>query len=172
MTDDNKFYLERLFKSPFYNIGYLFWDIYQGVYRTPMIISRKKFDNAIDTGHGVKIMVMFGIGEKNKLAAKEANVKIREHFKDRVEASWAYEFIELSPAGASKSNGLKFYSDYLKINHSDVYVVGDSGNDISMFIEFPEHSFCMSHAALSVSKYASHTVDRFEEIEKYLEERK
>ena len=62
--------------------------------------------------------------------------------------------------------------NYLKINHDDIFVVGDSGNDISMFKEYQENSFCMSHAPLSVSKYAKHIVKRFENIDDYLNEDK
>lgn len=172
MASDNTFTLEKYFKNPFYNLGYFMWYFMQGVYREPMKTSKEKFDSVIDGGRAVKIMIMFGIGQKNIKRASEANKIIYKQFGDKLTASWSDEFIELSPKEANKSNGLQFYADYLKINHDDVFVVGDSGNDISMFKEFPKHSFCMKHAQLSVSKYASNTVDRFEDIENYLEERK
>ena len=106
--------------------------------------------------------------ESAKKRSAEANKELFREFGHEIEASWSNEFIEISPYGCSKSNGLKFIENYLKINHSDIYVVGDSGNDISMFKEYQEQSFCMSHAPLSVSKYAKHTIKRFENIETYL----
>lgn len=172
MTSDYQFVLEKFFKSPFYNLGYYFWTAAQGVLRTPMTISKEKFDKAIEDGKVLKVLVMYGLGKKNIEHAKVSNKEVFHKFGDVLETSWSVQTIELTPKGCSKSNALKFYSDYHKINHDDVFVCGDSGNDISMFKEFPEHSFCMSHAPLSVSKYAKHTMNRVEDIEVYLEERK
>lgn len=172
MTSDYQFILEKYFKNPFYNLGYFFWTASQGVLRTPMKISKKKFDEAIEEGKVTKLMVMYGLGKKNIENAKNSNKEVFRKFGDVLETSWSVQTIELTPKGCFKSNGLKFYSDYHKINHDDVFVCGDSGNDISMFKEFPEHSFCMSHAPLSVSKYAKYTMNRVEDIEVYLEERK
>ena len=168
MDDKDNFVCRDKFKSLFYKVGYALWVSTQGVYRERFKTSREKFYECLNDGNARKIMVFFGIGKKNKNRAKEANKIIREKYKDVVEASWSGEFIELSPYGCSKSLGLKYYINYLNINPSDVYVVGDSGNDISMFNEFPEHSFCMKRSPLSVSKYAKYTISRFQELEKYI----
>ena len=172
MTNEDEFILKNSFKSLGYKIGQFLWYIYQGVLREPYYTSEKKFYEAIDNGKVNKIMVMFGITEKSKQRSNEANKDLREKFGDVIEPSWSYEFIELSPAGTSKSSGLKSLANYLNITSSDIYVVGDSGNDISMFKEFSKNSFCMAKAPLSVSKYANHTIKHFDEIREYLEERK
>ena len=169
MSDDGQFVSRERFKTLFYRVGYTLWNWYQGVYKEPFVVSRKKYDELLDHGHIYKVMVFFGIGKKNVEVSKQANKGIRETYEGTLEASWSNEFIELSPHGCSKSEGLKYYLDYFKINHSDVYVVGDSGNDISMFTAFPENSFCMSHALLSVSKYAKHTLKRFAQLENYID---
>lgn len=169
MTTDGRFIVRDKFESLSYRMAYVIWNFFEGVYREPFYINKKDFNQVIDQGKIAKIMIFFGIGKKNKNASKEANKILRDNFADSFEASWSGEFIELSPVGCSKSEGLKSYLKHFNINHSDVYVVGDSGNDISMFNEFPENSFCMKHAPLSVSKYAKHTIKRFYEIEKYID---
>lgn len=169
MSDDGEFISRRRFDTLFYRVGYAIWNATQGIYKEPFYVDTKKFNDIINNGHARKIMVFFGIGKKNVATSKEANKGIRKTYSNEMEASWSNEFIELSPYGCSKSEGLKYYLNYLKINHSDVYVVGDSGNDISMFNAFPEHSFCMAHASLSVSKYAKHTLKRFADLKNYIE---
>ena len=77
--------------------------------------------------------------------------------------------IEFTPTNCSKAEGLKYYANYHKINAEDIFVVGDSGNDISMFTEFHENSFCMAQAPLSVSKYAKNQIRNFWELEKFIE---
>ena len=172
MADTDEFVQRNKFKSLIYRFMNALWYFYQGALRNPFVISEKRFNEIIDTGHAYKLMIMFGISKKSKKRSQEANKELFKQFGNEIEASWSNEFIEISPYGCSKSNGLKFMENYLKINHDDVFVVGDSGNDISMFKEYQEHSFCMSHAPLSVSKYAKHIVKRFENINDYLNEDK
>lgn len=169
MSEDGHFISQRKFDTLFYKVGYALWNAFEGTYKEPFRVDTKLFNEILESGKARKIMVFFGIGKKNVASSKEANKGIREKYSNELEASWSNEFIELSPFGCSKSEGLKYYLDYLKIKHSDIYVVGDSGNDISMFNSFPEHSFCMDHASLSVSKYAKHTLKRFADLEKYID---
>ncbi len=168
MSEDNQFIMRDSFESRLYSAGYALWNFFEGVYREPFIVDKEKFNEILHTGKIRKIMIFFGIGKKNVNSSKEANKGIYEKYKNEVEPSWSGEFIELSPFGCSKSEGLKYYIQYNKINHNDVYVVGDSGNDISMFKEFPENSFCMKHSPLSVSKYAKHVIKHFSDLEKYI----
>ena len=168
MADNDEFVQREKFSSLFYRIVNTLWYIYQGALKNPYHVSKDRFYELIDQGKVYKLMVMFGVSKKAKKRSAEANKELFREFGHEIEASWSNEFIEISPYGCSKSNGLKFIENYLKINHSDIYVVGDSGNDISMFKEYQEQSFCMSHAPLSVSKYAKHTIKRFENIETYL----
>ena len=172
MSEDNEFVQRNKFKSLFYRIVNSIWYFYQGALRNPFEINEEKFNKIVDEGKTFKLMIMFGVSKKSKQRACEANKELYKTFPNEIEASWSNEFIEISPYGCSKSNGLKFLENYLKINHNDVFVIGDSGNDISMFKEYQENSFCMKHAPLSVSKYANHTIKKFENIEDYLLEDK
>lgn len=169
MADDDNYICTKSFDSLFYTIGYQFWYLSQGAYRERFHLKNKKFYNALNNGHVYKAMLMFGIGEDGCNKASEANKVIREKYSDKVEASWSKEMIELSPVGCSKAEGLKYYLNYHKINPEDIIVVGDSGNDISMFNEFYENSFCMAQAPLSVSKYAKNIIENFWDLEKFIE---
>ena len=172
MSKDDEFIQEHKFKSLFYRFVNALWYFYQGALRNPCKTSKELFDKIINEGRCLKLMIMFGVSKKSQKRCSEANKELYKEFGNEIEASWSNQMIEISPYGCSKSNGLKFIENYLKINHDDVFVVGDSGNDISMFKEYQEHSFCMKHAPLSVSKYAKHTIRRFENIKDYLYEDK
>ena len=156
------------FKSRLISLGYKFWYFTQGVYREKFYFNNDKYNEVVANGRIFKIMLMFGIGKKGKEAAKEANKQIREKYAADLEASWSDEMIEISPFGCSKAEGLKYYMNYHNINAEDIFVVGDSGNDISMFNEFYENSFCMSHSPLSVLKRAKHTIEHFYDLQELI----
>ena len=172
MSSDNEFVQRDKFKSLGYRIMNKLWYWYQGALRNPYEICKEKFNQIISEGKAFKLMIMFGVSKKSKQRCSEANKDLFKEFGNEIESSWSNEFIEISPYGCSKSNGLKFLENYLKIKHDEIFVVGDSGNDISMFKEYQDNSFCMSHAPLSVSKYAKHTIKHFGNIKDYLYEDK
>ena len=142
----------------------LYW-FFQGKKREQYILSNKVFDEKLKGGKVYKVMVFFGLARSKSEVSKEINKELRDQFKD-VESSWTSVVNELTPPNCNKGEGLKYYCDYLKINHDDVYVVGDSGNDISMFNLFHDHSYCMAHAYPSVKKYAAHTISRVHKLDK------
>lgn len=150
-------------------MGYGLYSLSQGIYREPNTFLKKSYNTELKYGQIYKLMVMFGVNKRASLRAMEANRALRMKFGDEFEFSWSSVMIEITPTKCSKAEGLKFYLDYHKINDDEIFVVGDSGNDISMFNTFYENSFCMSHASLSVSKYANHIIDRFTDLEKYLD---
>ncbi len=141
-----------------------------GVYAEKYVISNEIFKEELLNGEIYKLMMFFGLGKKAKEAACEANKYIREHYQNIVEASWSDNFIELTASNVSKSNGVKDYCKINNINLDDVYVVGDSGNDISMFQTFYEHSFCMKHSPDKIKKFAKYHIDSVADIEELLKE--
>ena len=155
-------------KFGLYAASYLLYYFLQGAYREPTCFSQKAYFDELNTGKTYKVLIMFGVTNKAKIKAKEINKALRSKYHDEFEFSYAGQGIEISPSNCSKAEGLKNYINYFKINHDNVYVIGDSGNDISMFHEFYENSFCMAHAPIFVSKYANHIVNNFIEIEKYI----
>jgi hypothetical protein len=139
-----------------------------GIYRQPFELSNELFEEELNSGKIYGVKVVFGIRSKWDSRNKELNKKLREDYSNDIEASWVGTAIELTPIGCDKANAIKHYMSLVNADKDDIYVIGDSGNDISMFNEFHEHSFVMSHAYPSVKKYAKHEVPRVYELEKYV----
>ena len=130
----------------------------------------KIYQDELNNGVINKINIFFGIGKKSRKRASEATTILRSAY-DHVETNWSDMVIEITPKNASKSYALEKLCEIMKYDRKDVYVVGDSGNDISMFKTFPENSFCMSHSAASVKKHAKYVIDKFEDLSRYIYEK-
>ena len=142
----------------------LYW-FFQAKRKEPFILSNSVFDESLKDGKVYKVMIFFGLAKSKNEISKQINKSLREQFPD-VESSWTSVVNEITPFNCNKGEGLKYYCDYLKINHDDVIVVGDSGNDISMFNLFHENSYCMAKSYPSVKKYAAHTISRVHKLDK------
>ena len=149
----------------FFRIICKFYYFFQFQYREPAISSNETFMDLMKNGKCYKLMTFFGFGKKKGPLSKEINKELRENF-PQIESSWSLIVNELTPKGCNKGDGLEEYCRIAKIDKKDVYVVGDSGNDIAMFQRFYEHSYCMAHAYPTVKKYAKHTVTRVYSLDK------
>ena len=148
------------------NIYKLYW-YFQFCYREPYVFSNELFDSEVDKSAAYKVMVFFGLGRNKKKVTRELNKLLREKHPN-IESSWTQIVNELTPMGCNKGDGLEFYCNHLGIDKKDVIVVGDSGNDISMFNKFHENSYVMAHAYPSVKKYAKNVVSRVFKLRKYV----
>ena len=147
---------------------YPFWDLAQGSYHEPYkYISKKEFEKQLGTAKIYKVMIFLGIGNRAKAFASIANKYLNKN-KPFCEYSWTSSSLELTPYGVNKASGIIKYCEEHNIDKNDVFVVGDSGNDIAMFKEFHEHSFCMDHGPTAVKKYAKYNISNFSELENYL----
>ena len=151
----------RLFFQIFYHLWY--WGQFK--YREPCENSNELFIDLMKNGKVYKVMTFFGFGKSKRTLSKEINKELRDNFPE-IESSWSLIVNELTPKGCNKGEGLEHYCNVAKIPANDVYVIGDSGNDIAMFQKFHEHSYCMAHAYPSVKKYAKHTVSRVYSLDK------
>ena len=142
----------------------LYW-IFQGKKREKYILDNRYFDTALKSGNIYKVIVFFGFRKKNKKISKEINKNLRESFPE-VESSWSSFVNEITPHNCNKGAGLQYYCEHLGIKKEDVYVVGDSGNDITMFNLFHENSYAMAKAYPSVKKYAKHVISRVYKLDK------
>lgn len=167
MSKNHNMVLTQTGVSSFTNLGYFLYQFVQGVYKEPFIRSDKVFYEEIEKGNVYKIMILFGVAPSKKKVAMEANKVLRERYPE-AEFSWVNQCIEVTPKGCSKGEGIAFYLDYNKIPRDNVLVVGDSGNDISMFEEFKANSFCLEHGADEVKKHATHIIYRFYDLEQYI----
>ena len=138
---------------------YWFYWFFQGKRREKYILSNKVFDEYLKNGNVYKVMVFFGLARSKRELSKEMNKEIRLKYPE-IECSWSKVVNEITPKDCNKAEGLKYYCEHLGINKEDVYVVGDSGNDISMFKLFYENSYCMAKGYPSVKKHAKHVISR------------
>jgi len=146
---------------------FMLYEYSQLGYKEPFVRSDHIFFEEIEKGTVYKAMCLVGVTPKKKKMAMEANKILRERFPN-AEFSWIGEFIEITPKGVSKAQGINFYLDYLGISKDNISVIGDNGNDISMFENFKQNSYCMDHADEHVKKHAKHIIKRFADLENYL----
>ena len=144
----------------------LYW-IIQGKRREKYILNNKYFDSHVNGAEVYKVILFYGLRKRNKKLSKEINKTLIEKFPD-VEFSWSQFVNEVTPHNCNKGEGLKYYCDNLNIDYNDVIVVGDSGNDISMFNLFYENSYVMAKASPSVKKYAKHIISRVYKLDDYV----
>ena len=150
-----------------YTLFYRIWWWFQFSYREPFTVDNEMFENELNTAKIYKIMNFIGIRKNKSKISKELNKTFREDFPE-IECSWTAQVNELTPQGCNKGNGVERYCRLLDIDHDDVYVVGDSGNDITMFNKFYEHSYCMKRGHPSARKYAKHIISRVYKLEKLI----
>mgnify|MGYP003307950113 CR=1 FL=1 len=144
----------------------LYW-IFQFKRREPYKLDNKLFDEELENSKVYKVMIFFGLRKNKNDVAKRINKILREQF-PTIECSWSSVIIELTPPNCNKGEGLEYYINSQGIDRDDVYVIGDSGNDITMFNKFHKHSTCMLHAFPSIRKYAKYTISRVYKLKKVL----
>ena len=153
--------------SHIYLTFYRLWHWFQFAYREPYIADNETFEKELDSAKIYKVMTFIGLRKNKTKISKETNKELREAFTD-IESSWTAQVNELTPAGCNKGNGVERYCQLMNINSDDVYVVGDSGNDITMFNKYYEHSYCMKRGHPSVRKYAKNIISRVYKLEKLI----
>ena len=158
-TRDYNLLLPKNKKTPLFQI----YSLYQMRLGESYIIDTDLFNYEMENGKIYKFMLFVGVFKKGREKAKQLNKVLREKYPD-FEFAWVGEAIEVTPKGCTKSDGIQVYLDYNHFSHDNVLVVGDSGNDISMFEAFPEHSYCMAHAPATVKKRAKHVIKNFGDL--------
>ncbi|MGI6714084.1 MAG: HAD hydrolase family protein [Bacilli bacterium] len=139
----------------------------QGIYAEEFITDHHRFYKMINEGKAYKLMVYFGNSKKKREYASQVNSYLRKHYPE-VESAWSGSVVEITAPKISKGAGLLTYSQYRDVAPDDIIVIGDSGNDISMFKIFPTHSFVMKHASKKVKKYAKHEIKYVYQLQDYL----
>lgn len=114
-----------------------------------------------------KMMVFIGISKRKQRLAYHLTQVLAKRYPE-FQFFWMNQFIEITPKGCDKGTGLTFYLDYLGIEKENVLVIGDSGNDISMFDAFYDQSYCMSHAPKEVQVHAKRVISRVSDLRETL----
>ncbi len=125
------------------------------------------YNRELANGSIFKVMLYFGLGKKRRNLACEVTEILKKE-KPGLEYVWTKNLIEITAHGTGKAKTLIDFCNDFKINKQDIYVIGDSGNDVSMFNEFYENSFCMHHAPQSVKEKAKYVVRNFEDLSRYI----
>ena len=162
-TRDHPAIMTRTRVSKVTNFLYFAYELFQGAYHEPYIRSDPFFYNELAKGEVRKLMLLVGLTKQKQKLAEKMTKELAVKYPD-FEFAWLNQFIEITPKGCSKASGVAFYLDYIGLNHDNVLVVGDSGNDVPMFEAFHENSYCMSHAKASVKAKAAHVVDRVSDL--------
>lgn len=90
--------------------------------------------------------------------AEEIKNKLIKKYGDSIETFRNQFFVDIAPKNCSKGIALKNLSDKIGINLENLYVIGDSYNDISMF-EITDKSFTFIYAEEGVKKQANNIVN-------------
>ncbi|SJZ45700.1 HAD-IIB family hydrolase [Anaerorhabdus furcosa] len=108
--------------------------------------------------HVTKIMALVNPNEVNKV--KEI---LKKYLGNELEIVLSdVDLIDMTLKGCSKGNGVKELAEMYNIPEHFVGVVGDTENDVSMFVNF-KNSYCMNHATEEVKKEATTIVNSVKE---------
>ena len=113
-----------------------------------------------------RLLIYFGLGKRAKKLALEETHVLKKQF-PTLEIAWINGLIEVASFGTNKGHSLTKLVEAKKWNKDDVIVIGDSGNDVSMFNMFPQ-SYCMEHAHPSIKKHARHVIKRVYHLQKVI----
>ncbi|MCR5232043.1 MAG: Cof-type HAD-IIB family hydrolase [Acholeplasmatales bacterium] len=145
---------------------------FQGAYYEKSILGRKKVKKMLEDENSkvFKVMPIFGysdFGKRGMRKAKEFADRMRQKFGDDFEFFESGTAVEILAKGTNKADSLKELFSLYNIKDDEVLVVGDSGNDIPMLLQFP-NSFAMKHAPEYVKKTANNEIAYVYELEKYM----
>ncbi len=140
----------------------------QGVYQQSYLADNDIFLSELKKGEIYRLLLYFGLGRRRVDIAKDVNKHVRERYGQDIEASWINTVVEIAPFNCTKAAALEKVIALKHIDRDQVYVVGDSGNDISMFQNFQAHSYAMEHAHDSVKKFARYTIKKVHHLRRIL----
>ena len=169
MCDDGMYYIAKNGSILVRVIYKLYYKI-QKQYAEKSYFRKDEYYDALKSKRIFKILVVFGINKKATLKAEEVSNVLNNSYSN-ISSTWTNYSMEITKIGIFKGDSLEQYCDLNKFDKNDVYVVGDSGNDISMFKKFYDKSFVMSKGTESVKKFAKYEIEKFEDLSRYIYEK-
>ena len=168
-----KMYLQQKNCNLLYRIFAVIGMSIQFAYREKYIVGEKKLEAMLEdeNSHIIKIMPCYGIRKRSRVIPQKASEDIEKEFGDICESAWSNTAVEIMAKGTTKASSLKLLTDKMGVNDDEIAVVGDSGNDVSLFKEYYENSFVMSKAPDAIKKEAKYLVKSVSDIEKYLDKK-
>jgi Cof subfamily protein (haloacid dehalogenase superfamily) len=152
------------------NFLYRMYYFLQGRYREDFDKNNSRFEKEIQESSTIqRLLIYFGLGKRAKKLSLEESHILKNKFPN-LEIAWINGLIEVASLGTNKGHSLTKLVEAKKWNKDDVIVIGDSGNDVSMFTMFSE-SYCMNHAHPSIKKHARYVIKRVHHLQKLIESR-
>lgn len=134
-----------------------------------MVSNRKTFFKHLKSEKIHKLSPIYGMNKKFNQQVYE-NLKIfKAKYGDKVNIENSNSVLEITAANRNKLNALDELINLLGISRDEVAYIGDSGNDICVFDNYP-HTFCMSHTDKGIKEHAKYVVDHVSDIQFYLED--
>lgn len=124
--------------------------------------SNKKIQQIIKENQVKKIIINF----KNKDNHHQFYSYLEEYLSS-FSLYYYKDAYEINPKGCSKGEALIDLIDELNFKKEDVFVIGDSKNDVSMFDVF-KNSASFSYSLEEIQEKTKYVVDKFLDIEPYL----
>ena len=95
----------------------------------------------------------------------EIQKQIYDLFNNQITAVMTSDYtLELLSSNHSKATAIKYIAKILDIKNEDIIVAGDNENDVDMFKNFYNYSFCMVKAKPHVKSQAKYTVSNVAEV--------
>ena len=138
-----------------------------GFYRENLIPGEKVFIDAIVNHDSYKFMPFLGFDKKSHLKIEAIKLAVKTRYQNQFNIVASGGAIEITHPDANKGATLLKYCKMNGIKEDEVFVCGDSGNDLPMF-EYFQHSFCMYHSPNYIKSQANHVINRISDLEKYL----
>ena len=140
----------------------------QGVYNEPYVRGKDKIDEIFkdESIKIYKIMPWYGLHINGKELARQATIKYQKSVGDKFDIAWSKDAVEFVKYGINKAEVLKKIIASYQIKSDEIMVIGDSGNDVSLFRNF-ENSYVMKQAPEEVKKEAKIVVESVAELNKY-----
>lgn len=111
----------------------------------------------------------FHLAFKEIAELEKVKALLTQQFSDKIAVHHNVLNLDITPQGCSKGNAIKMLDQYLPVRFSDIAVIGDSYNDISM-LKAAKTSFTFHRSDTLVQTSATHLVDDISQAIKILEE--
>ncbi|AOR22244.1 HAD-IIB family hydrolase [Clostridium taeniosporum] len=119
-------------------------------------------EEALSSKDNYKIISLAPI-DKDQVKAEKIKNDIIENYGEYVEAYRNKFFVDIVPKGCSKGNALKRILEVENISKDNLYVVGDSFNDVSMF-NITYNSYTFNDSEDEVKEVANNKVNYVYEV--------
>lgn len=148
--------------------GFRFGNFFRFYFAETLICDDSLFLDRLTNHDCYKMLLAFGLGKDGERKASQAAPALYERYKDSFEIASSSQAVEITAKGINKGLTLSDYCKAHGYSKDEVFVCGDSGNDLTMFASFP-HSFAMSHSSEAFKSNANHVIDRISDLEEYLD---